>query len=76
LRFQPFAEGKYRLNMRRPLKMTVTGVLILAVLAGLGAWQWRAHAARKAAFCEKTITRSDLHMAITATGTLEPEEVV
>jgi hypothetical protein len=56
--------------------MTVTGVLILAVLAGLGAWQWRAHAARKAAFCEKTITRSDLHMAITATGTLEPEEVV
>jgi hypothetical protein len=62
--------------MRRSLKTTVTGVLILAVPAGLDAWQWRAHAAHKTAFCPTAITRGDLHATIAATETLEPEEVV
>src|SRR5208283_574196 len=62
--------------MRAPLKATVTAAVILVLSAGVGAWQWRAHAAHKTAFREAPIKRGDLFVTITATGTLEPEEVV
>lgn len=62
--------------MRRSLKSVATGVLILAILAGVGAWQWRAHAAHKTSFRDATVKRGDLYVTITATGTVEPEEVV
>jgi HlyD family secretion protein len=63
--------------VRRSLKSIITVVLILAILAGVGTWQWRAHAAaHKANFREATIKKGDLYVTITATGTVEPEEVV
>jgi HlyD family secretion protein len=62
--------------MRARLKATVTAAVILVLLAGIGAWQWRAHAAHKPAFREAPVKRGDLFVTITATGTLEPEEVV
>jgi hypothetical protein len=58
--------------MRRSLKTTATGVLILAVLAGLDALQWRTHAAHKTPFRQTAITRDDLYMTVTPTGTLDP----
>jgi HlyD family secretion protein len=65
-----------KLNMRRPLKTSLTAAAILLLVAGWGVWQWRAHAAHKPAFREVAIKRGDLFITITATGTLEPEEVV
>ncbi len=54
----------------------MSGVIILALAAGVGAWQWRAHAAHKPAFRETAVKRGDLFITTTATGTVEPEEVV
>jgi HlyD family secretion protein len=65
-----------KLNMRRPLKVSLTAAAILVLVAGWGAWQWRAHAAHKPTFREIAVKRGDLFITITATGTLEPEEVV
>ena len=62
--------------MRRPLKTSLTAAAILVLLTGWGVWQWRAHAAHKPAFREAPVKRGDLYVTITATGTLEPEEVV
>jgi HlyD family secretion protein len=60
----------------RFLKTTVGGIAILALAAGLGAWQWRAHAAHKPTFRQTAVKRGDLFVTTTATGTVEPEEVV
>jgi HlyD family secretion protein len=62
--------------MRRPLKSSLTVAAILLFVGGWGVWQWRAHAARRPAFREVAVKRGDLYVTITATGTLEPEEVV
>lgn len=62
--------------MRAPLKTTVTAAVTLVLLAGAGAWQWRAHAAHKPLFRQAPVKRGDLFVTITASGTLEPEEVV
>ena len=62
--------------MRQPLKISVTTAAILVLVTGWGLWQWRAHAAHKPAFREIAVKRGDLYVTITATGTLEPEEVV
>ncbi|MGA2749901.1 MAG: efflux RND transporter periplasmic adaptor subunit [Verrucomicrobiota bacterium] len=60
----------------KSLATTLSGAVILALAAGLGAWQWRAHAAHKPSFRQAAVKRGDLYVTITATGTLEPEEVV
>ena len=62
--------------MRRSLAATLSGVAILALVGGIGSLQWRAHAARKTPFREAPVKRGDLFVTITATGTVEPEEVV
>jgi HlyD family secretion protein len=62
--------------MRPPLKASLTTVAILLIVAGWGVWQWRAHAGHKSAFREAVVKRGDLFLTITATGTLEPQEVV
>jgi HlyD family secretion protein len=62
--------------MRRSLKASVTIAAILLLVGGWGVWQWRAHAAHKPAFRHAAVKRGDLFVTITATGTLEPEEVV
>ncbi len=68
--------GTVIIYMRRPLKLTLTIVAILLLAGGWGLWQRRAHAAHKPAFRETPVKRGDLFVTITATGTLEPEEVV
>jgi HlyD family secretion protein len=60
----------------RFFRATASGVAILAVAAGVGAWQWRAHAAHKPSFRETAVKRGDLYVTTAATGTVEPEEVV
>jgi HlyD family secretion protein len=60
----------------RFFKATASGVALLIVGAGLGAWQWRAHAAHKPSFRETPVKRGDLFVTTAATGTVEPEEVV
>ncbi|HTA28955.1 MAG TPA: hypothetical protein VK731_00645, partial [Candidatus Cybelea sp.] len=62
--------------MRRPLNTSATIAAVLLLVGALGVWQWRAHAAHKPNFREATVKRGDLFVTITATGTLEPEEVV
>src|SRR5580704_1871995 len=62
--------------MRQPLKASLTTIAILLFVAGWGVWQWRAHAAHKPAFRAAPVKRGDLYVTVTATGTLEPEEVV
>ena len=58
------------------LKAATSGAAILALAAGLGAWEWHTHAAHKPVFREAAIKRGDLFVTTTATGTVEPEEVV
>jgi HlyD family secretion protein len=62
--------------MRQPVKTSLTVAAVLLLVAGWGVWQWRAHAAHKPLFREIAVKRGDLFLTITATGTLEPEEVV
>jgi HlyD family secretion protein len=62
--------------MRQPLKVSLTVAAILLLVSGWSVWQWRAHAAHKPAFREASVKRGDLFVTITATGTLEPEEIV
>ena len=62
--------------MRRPLKVSLTAAALLVLVTGWGVWQWRAHAAHKPSFRDATVKRGDLYVTVTATGTLEPEEVV
>jgi HlyD family secretion protein len=62
--------------MRRSLKTIAGGSVVLAILAGVGAWQWRAHAAHKPLFRETKVKTGDLYVTITATGTVEPDEVI
>ncbi len=62
--------------MRLSLKTAIVlGVLVVA--GGVwGLWEWRARAAHKIPYREAAVKRGDLYVSITATGTLEPEEVV
>ena len=57
---------------------TVIVVVILVALAG-GGWYWysaRSRAAAKPHFTTTPVVRSDLTKSISATGTVEPEELV
>jgi HlyD family secretion protein len=62
--------------MRRSLNASAIIAALLLLVGGWGVWQWRAHAAHKPSFRETAVKRGDLFVTITATGTLEPEEVV
>src|SRR5437016_13683703 len=55
-------------------------ILIVAaavvVMGGLGGWYWHAHHAQAATFRTAEVRRGDLRVTISATGTVEPEELV
>jgi HlyD family secretion protein len=58
--------------------MQRTIVISAAVLmaGGLGAWYWHAHRGPVEAFRTAEVQKGDLRVTISATGTIEPEEVV
>jgi len=62
--------------MRRSLNATVTGVVILAASAGLGAGQRHAHAARTRAFQLTFIMGGGFCVAFAPAAALEPEGIV
>ncbi|HEY3864378.1 MAG TPA: efflux RND transporter periplasmic adaptor subunit [Verrucomicrobiae bacterium] len=62
--------------MRQAFKTSLTAGAIVVLVTGWGVWQWRARADHKPAFREASVKKGDLYVTVTATGTLEPEEVV
>jgi HlyD family secretion protein len=62
--------------MQRFRKPLVIAVCVLALVGGVGAWWWRARSGPPLSFRTAAVKRGDLVVAINATGTVEPEEVV
>jgi HlyD family secretion protein len=58
-------------------KVITFALFLLLVLGGVaGAWYWQNRAAARPAFRTAMVERGDLEAVISATGTLEPEEVI
>ena len=62
--------------MRGKLKVTVVTVIVVAAAGAAGAWAWHAHHGAKPLWRTGTVRKGNLMAMITATGTVEPEEVV
>lgn len=62
--------------MRRALGILILGVAGLAVIGGTGAWWLRADRDNQPTFRTVPVKRGDLVATSSATGTVEPEEVV
>jgi len=62
--------------MRRSLRTPLIASLLLVLAGGLGAWRWRAGSDHKVLFNTAVVTHGDLVATISATGTIEPVEVV
>src|ERR1043166_9516776 len=72
---QPVNEFGSRWSMSAMAKI-LGAVVIIAVLGGGAVWYAQAHSASGLTFKTAPITRGDLVATISATGTIEPEEVV
>src|SRR5262245_42649939 len=57
------------------MRISIIVVLLLAV-AATGGWYWRAGAGSVLSYRTAVVQRGDLVSTISATGTLEPEEVI
>ena len=57
-------------------KKSVIAIVIVALAGGIGAWLWHARSDPKPAFSTAVVKRGDLAATISATGTIEPVEVV
>ncbi len=62
--------------MKFGFKTIVIGAVVLVLIAAVGGWQLLHNGASTGAFRTVDIKRGDIQSVITATGTLEPEEVV
>jgi HlyD family secretion protein len=62
--------------MRGYSKVIITGVAAIALAGVVGAWAWRARHADPPSWRTASVKKGDLAATITATGTVEPEEVV
>jgi HlyD family secretion protein len=62
--------------MGRPVKRITIGVILLAAFAGVVAWYLQRGNAQTFAYLTAPVTRGDLLVSISATGTVEPEEVI
>jgi HlyD family secretion protein len=60
------------LTFRKP----VIPIVVVALMAGTGAWWWRARSDPKLSFVTAPVKRGDLAATISSTGTIEPVEVV
>jgi HlyD family secretion protein len=58
------------------MRRWITVVVVLGLVLVLGGWYWRKGEKPVAGFRTVAVARGDLAATITATGTLEPEEVV
>src|SRR5882672_3167995 len=62
--------------MQRLLKKTPVLIGIIVLAGGVGGWQWHLRNEHSAVFTSATVKRGDLVASITATGTIEPIEVI
>ncbi|MDB6028994.1 MAG: Efflux transporter, family, subunit [Verrucomicrobiales bacterium] len=62
--------------MQNIFKAPFVIVLTLALIGGGGAWWWRTHRHAKASFRTTAVKRGEVSSTISASGTIEPEEVV
>src|SRR5437879_5314043 len=62
--------------MQRFLKTPSIAVLAVVLLGGLGIWFWRAHTGSRLSLRTATVKRGDVASSISASGTIEPVEVV
>src|ERR1035437_6869091 len=62
--------------MQRFLKTPFIAILIVILAGGAGAWWWHARSNSKLSFRTAVVKRGDVVATISASGTIEPEEVV
>ncbi|MBI5578375.1 MAG: RND transporter, partial [Deltaproteobacteria bacterium] len=62
--------------MKRLVKCIVMGIILLAVLAGAVAGYLQQNNGQALAYRTVPVKRGDLLVSISATGTVEPEEVI
>jgi HlyD family secretion protein len=56
--------------------LVIVALVVLVLVAAAGAWVWREHKGKAIVWRTGTVRKGDLTATITATGTVEPEEVV
>src|SRR6266404_3777268 len=64
------------MEMRRLLKKAPVLIGIIVLAGGVGGWQWHRRNEHGVVFTTATMKRGDLVATITATGTIEPVEVI
>lgn len=69
-------DGSYEQRMKRFLKTLAVVILLAAVAGGVGAWRWNERKEQRSLFRTAEVKRGDIAATISATGTIEPEEVV
>ncbi len=62
--------------MQRLLKGPVFAAVVIAIVGGGGFWWWRVRGETQVSFRTAAVKRGDLAATISATGTIEPVEVV
>jgi HlyD family secretion protein len=62
--------------MSRLVKRIIMGIFLLAALAGAAAWYLQRGSGRIVSYFTAPVKRGDLLVSISATGTVEPEEVI
>src|SRR5208283_1053244 len=62
--------------MRGSSRLITTAAVVLALAGAAGVWFWQSHHANKPMWHTSKVRKGDLTATITATGTVEPEEVV
>ena len=62
--------------MQRPLKISVAAAAIAVAILGAGIWWWHARSGSQLSFRTAVVKRGDVAATISATGTIEPIEVV
>jgi len=64
------------LNVKRLIKLLVVGLIVAGILASGAFWLFKRNHAPQALFRTVPVERGDLVATISATGTVEPEEVI
>ena len=62
--------------MRWLFSKTVLVIVLVVLVLGAGGWWWRRSSTPADAFRTSAVKRGDVESTISATGTVEPEEVV